>query len=43
MQAIQASIQEENTGPQAANLYAALKFLIDKDVFRSSAHLNSIP
>jgi hypothetical protein len=33
MQAIQASIQEENTGPQVANLYAALKFVIDNDAF----------
>jgi hypothetical protein len=33
MQAIQATIQEDDTGPQVANLYAALKFLIDKDVF----------
>jgi murein L,D-transpeptidase YcbB/YkuD len=44
MQAIQASIQEENTGPQVANLYAALKFLIDKDVFSfiSPSKLNSL-
>jgi murein L,D-transpeptidase YcbB/YkuD len=44
MQAIQASIQEENTGPQVANLYAALKFLIDKDVFSfiSPSELNSL-
>ena len=33
MQAIQASFQEDNTSAQVANLYAALKFLIDKDAF----------
>ena len=33
MYSIAASIQEEDTGPQVANLYAALKFLINKDAF----------
>ena len=33
MYTITATIQEENTGPQVANLYAALKFLIDRDAF----------
>jgi hypothetical protein len=33
MQAIQATIKPGDTGPQVANLYAALQFLIDKDAF----------
>jgi hypothetical protein len=33
MQAIQATIKPEDTGPAVANLYAALHFLIDKDAF----------
>ena len=33
MYSIAATIQEENTGPQVANLYAAVKFLIDKNAF----------
>ena len=33
MYTITATIQEDDTGPQVANLYAALKFLIDKDAF----------
>ena len=37
MQAIQATINPADTGPQVANLYAALQFLIDKNVFASLA------
>ena len=33
MYSIAATIQEENTGPQVANLYAAVKFLIDNNAF----------
>ena len=33
MYTITAAIQENDTGPQVANLYAALQFLIDKDAF----------
>lgn len=33
MQATQATNKPGDTGPQVANLYAALKFLIDKDAF----------
>jgi murein L,D-transpeptidase YcbB/YkuD len=33
MQAIQATIKPEDTGPAVANLYAALHFLIDEDAF----------
>lgn len=35
MQAIQATIKPDDTGPQVANLYAALQFLIEKGVFAS--------
>jgi murein L,D-transpeptidase YcbB/YkuD len=33
MHSITATIQEGDTGPRVANLYAALKFLIDKNAF----------
>jgi hypothetical protein len=44
VQAIQATIQEDNTGSQVANLNAALKFLIDKDAFSfiGPSELNSL-
>ena len=37
-------MQEDDTGPQVANLCAALKFLIDKDAFSfiSPSELNSL-